>query len=223
LTLSLPAYRVTLKAPGTPTASTANACAATTVNNQYQINSTAKRIWARNVAPTNLLDSNSSAISSTDLTDVDYLFGKVTFASSHGSTVYVDVTHLPLSAVAGAQSLTLSGTRDLLDDTDFTSTGFRSRTPGLMDISLTISRWDALDQEWAKRLLSSEVNSTSLSTGSNELVVEIRPESTGKYAVGYFRLETEALSGDVGGLEQSDLTLQLDDEPGVAAFKWSDQ
>lgn len=222
--MGTPGYKISLKAPGTPTASTGNyfnLVAGTTKT--YQIASTAKRVLARNVSPSAFKESTGgTTIGGSDIASVDYLFGKVTFSSTHTTQIVGTVTHLPLSVVAGANSMTLNCSRELLDDTDFSSTGFRSRAIGIADVSLSISRYDTLDQEWAHRLLSTSVLSTALSTGANELVVEIRPESTGKYAVGFFRLENENLSGDVSGLEGSELSLQLDGDS-RADFKWSDQ
>lgn len=101
-----------------------------------------------------------------------------------------------------ANSASLNLTSDLLDDTDFTTTGFRSRVVGLRDwnVSMTVL-WDSSDQSvkdlrdaWLKR---QKVNVRYLTDGSN-----------GWAGDGY--VESFSLSGDVGGLEQADVTIQPD-------------
>ena len=99
-----------------------------------------------------------------------------------------------------ANSASLNLTSDLLDDTDFTTTGFRSRVVGLRDwnVSMTV-RWDSANQPikdirdaWLKR---QKVSIRYLVDGTN-----------GWQGDGF--VESFSLSGDVGGLEQVDVSIQ---------------
>lgn len=213
--MGTPAYKVKLRASGTPTASTGNTFSPTSVTNQYQIGSTTRRVWDRKVTPSNLKDANSSAISSTDISSVDYLFGKITFNTTHGATVTADLTYLPMSstAVAGANSFTLTQSAELLDDTDFSTTGFRSRVLGLRDTTLSISSWTPLNFYFWDAFVET--------TGSTVIVVEIQTESTGPIGRGFFKLSQDSYSGDIAGLEQEDIELSVD-ASSKASFAWSD-
>lgn len=217
--MSVPGYRVNLKRSGSPTATTGESLSpdGSIVNNRYQIDATSKRVWDRFTQPT-FFTSTGGTISSTEVDDVNYLFGKVTFKSSQGSNPTADVTYFPMSDIGGANSFTLTQTSDLLDDTDFTSTGFRSRKVGLHDISMSISRWvpSSTSLDFWKNFIGT--------TGSTEIVVEIQTESTGPFARGFFVLSDDSRSGDVGSLETEDIELSLEAPVGTKGipFGWSD-
>lgn len=213
--MSTPGYRVSLKRTGSPTATTGETFNATTVANEYQIDTASKEILDRSVTPSGFKTSTGGSISSTELSDVNYLFGKLTFNTSHSSAITADVTHLPSQTIAGANSFTLNHVGDVLDDTDFDSTGYRSRTLGLRDVNLSVTRWDSLEMKYFNELVKS--------SESNEVVVEIDPdsESTGPIARGFFKVESENRSGDVGSLEQAELSFQVDGDD-KAAYRWSD-
>mgnify|MGYP006428996583 CR=1 FL=1 len=214
--MSVPGYRINLKRSGSPTATTGESFSADGTN-RYQIDATGKRVWDRFTTPT-FKDSGGTTISSTEVKSVDYLFGRVTFKSTQGTGLTGDVTYLPMSDIGGANSFTLNQTADLLDDTDFSSTGFRSRKVGLHDISMSVSRYTpsstALDF-WKNYIGRA---------GSTEIVVEIQTETTGPFARGFFVLSQDSRSGDVGSLESEDIELSLEAPVGADAppFGWSD-
>jgi predicted secreted protein len=97
-------------------------------------------------------------------------------------------------------TLTLAG--DLLDDTDMSSTGFRSKTIGLQDWSLAApSNFDTSNvaltvarQAWQSR---------------TRVLMRYLPNGTAGFQ-GIAFVETYTLSGDVGGLETVDINLQAD-------------
>lgn len=101
---------------------------------------------------------------------------------------------------ANAASLTLAG--DILDDTDFSSTGYRSRILGLRDwsISGTINYDD-----------SSVVVGTLRSAWLNRTRLDVRylPNGTQGFS-GQVQVESLDLSGDVGSLESMDFSCQAD-------------
>jgi hypothetical protein len=211
-------YLATLRLSGTPTATTANAMTALTGTISFQITSTARRVWDRTVAPT--FAKTASTISSTDISSLDYLFGKVVFKSTHAGSVTIDLTHLPMASIAGANNYNLTQTVDVLDDTTILSTGFRSKKMGLHTVSLSVGRWDTNDLDFSNYLIGSTV-SPGITAGT-PIVVEVNPGGSSLTARGWFVIESESKSGDVGGLEAGDVSLQLDGDT-IAAFKWSDQ
>lgn len=99
---------------------------------------------------------------------------------------------------ANSASLTLAG--DLLDDTDFTSTGFRSRVVGLRDWNASVTiLWDGAST------ITDVVRDAWLN--ASRLDIKYLPNGTKGFA-GTAYVETFSLSGDVGGLEQVDVTFQ---------------
>jgi len=164
------------------------------------------RVWDRDAAFS--FKHGSTAIPSSQVNNVDYLFGKVTFSVPKGSSAIVKASgkFLPTTAVAGAHGYNINISSELLDDTDFLSTGYRSRTSGLKDVNVTVNRWDSASTEFFNLI----------NTGGSA-VVEIVPSGSSIAARGFFIVESENRSGDVASLEAADITLQLD-ESTAAAF-----
>lgn len=110
--------------------------------------------------------------------------------STEGSSLFVE---LP----ATSANLNLAG--DVLDDTDLTSTGFRSRILGLRDWSISApSNFAPANTAWAK-VRNAWLNRTLLT-------VQYLPDGTNGYQ-GTAWVETFSHSGDVGGLETVDISL----------------
>ena len=107
-----------------------------------------------------------------------------------GSTVF---TELP----ATSATLTLAG--DALDDTDITSTGFRSRIIGLLDWNVAApSNFEAANQAF--------IDVRTAFFARTKLVVRYLPDGTNGFQGDCF-VETFSHSGDVGGLETVDISL----------------
>ncbi len=216
-------YNAVLKRSGFETAMTAEAMSTVagsteTAGTHWQIDDATKEIFVRTVIQGFL--NGASTISSTDIVDINYLFGKVIFNTTYPSAA-VNVTgqFFPTSNIAGAHAYTLTQQNDVLDDTDFTSTGFRSKVMGLQTVDLSVTRWDSLDLEFIHDILGT----TTGRDARIPLVAEIQPGGgSNPVARGYFVMEAENRSGDVSGLESADVSLQLDGNS-AAAFRWSDQ
>lgn len=221
--MALAGYLTKVRISGTPTVSTGSSLSTaggTSTAPVWSIDSTVREIFDRSQAPA--FFAGGSTISSTAIRDINYLFGKVTFNSTTvigNGVATIDVTYMPMTSVAGANSYSLTQTQDVLDDTDFTSTGFRSKHMGLADVNLTISRWDTNDIEFMHRLLGSSTGSTLT---SKPLVAEVNPGGSTFTARGWFILGSESRGGDVASLEASDLTMEIDGNP-ASAFRWHDQ
>lgn len=185
-----------------------------------EMNSTARQVWDRTLVPTFRIGSSvGSTISSTTVIDINYVFGRTTFNSTFaGGVVSVVGQYMPMAVAAGAHTYTLSQTADVLDDTDFTSTGFRSKNVGLFDVSLTLNSWEPLSTQFREILVAS---STSARRGQ-PIVGEVNPGGSSLFARGWFVVENDSLSGDVSGLEEASISLQIDGN-NEDDFRWSDQ
>jgi len=210
----LAGYTTTVKMTGTPTAMSSEAMSTnSTAANTYKVTTATKRIFDR-AASFSFFEATTTggraAIAAGDISAIDYLFGKVTFSSTQSEPVTVSGNYLPATNVAGANTYGMDMTRELLDRTDFTSTGFRQRHPGLVDVSLTVSRFDSVDLTFINA-----INSTQT------VVCEVRPGGTGSSEAGrgFFLVESENRSGDISGLETGELSFQLDGSS-EGAFSW---
>jgi predicted secreted protein len=107
-----------------------------------------------------------------------------------GSTVWLECP---------ANNATLTLNADVLDDTDMTSTGFRSRIIGLRDWSISIPSWYDDTNTALTTLRSAWLARTKLD-------VQYLANGTSGFQGTCF-VESFSLSGDVGSLEQADVSL----------------
>ena len=97
-----------------------------------------------------------------------------------------------------ANSATLNIGRTLLDDTDFTSTGWISRLAGLKDYSLNVSCM------YGSTNTALGILRTALMAGT-KVDMKYLPNGTAGF-VGRVQVETYNLSGDVAGLETVEIS-----------------
>lgn len=201
--MSVASYLTKIKLSGVTTVMTQQATSNTTaLPLVYQIDSTARRIWDRGVSLTFFEQTGSSleaAIPSSEIANVNRLFGKVTFNTSQSGSVSVSGNYFPVSNVAGANNYSLNINRVLLEDTDFATNGWVSRKENLLDVIGSISRWDTLNNDFYD-LINSGVPA----------IVDIIPGGQSLAARGYFLIESDVKSGDVAALEASDISFSLD-------------
>ena len=101
---------------------------------------------------------------------------------------------------ATSATLTLAG--DALDDTDITSTGFRSRIIGLQDWNISApSNFESTNQAF--------IDVRTAFFARTRLTVQYLPNGVVGFEGACF-VETFSHSGDVGGLETVDITLVAD-------------
>lgn len=183
----------------------------------YQVTDTAKRCFDRNTAIT--FEDNGSPVSANDIAEIDWLFGRVTFATGYTVTGPVTVTgnYLPLTQVARANAFTLTQTANPIDDTDFETAqgnqGHRTFIYGLKTVSLDLTGIYASSNAY-RALLASR----------SELVIEINPDGNAKSrARGFFKPMSTGQSGEVGDQEAETVTFNLsvpDQENVPTPFKW---
>lgn len=194
-------YQATVKKVGSPTSFTTQAC--TLVSGKtYQINDTSKRIWNRAQAITvfdNAVDHTA------DVDNIDFLFGKVTFKASYTVTGAVTVTgfSFPVSALGSIRGFTLTQNCDAIDDTDYATAqangGYRTHTPGLRTVAIELPG------------IFAQVNGmAALLEARSEVIIEVNPDGNSKsIARGFFRPINTRQSGNVGALEEENVTFNL--------------
>lgn len=195
-------YKATVKKGGTPVTMTAEAT--TLVSGKtYIITATTKRL----IDP---LTAVVVKISGSDVTsnvqDINYLTGEVTFKSSYtpASAPTIDGKYVPLADLAGYRNFTLSMKAAELDSTDIPTArangGYATRDPaGLKSVSLELSG-----------IYKSANGFTALLDGRSYYVIEICPDGSDKsVARGLFKLRVQGMSGEVGQLEEERVTFQL--------------
>lgn len=189
-------YNTTVKKGGTATAFTTEACGNVS-GNQFQITDTAKRIWDRATLPTFYEDA--VPIASSDVSDIDYFTGKVTFATSKSGAVTVTGKYIPVTAIAGVDSVSVSLGGAVHDDTPFNSAGFHTRLYGLRDVSVNLGRFDDLSKDLYNLLLNRTI-----------VLLEVQPGNSGAYMRGWFYMESNNINTEVDGVVKTDVVLQLD-------------
>ena len=198
------AYLVTIKSSGTPTVFL-NATTTNISGNVYQINATTRRILDPNTTPAIKIGS----LTVTTGFVIDYLFGLVTFTNPPTGAVSVSGRYMPVTNVGGCYEYSLDIGGDMLDKTDLSSTGYRSKQLGMNDVSITLSRYDDL----------SKIFKTSRQDRENVLI-EIRPDSS-DIIRGWFVIDSTSSSADVSSLESESITLQLAENPiPNSTFSW---
>jgi hypothetical protein len=170
--------------------------------NTYQIDTDSKQVWNR--LSTFTFYEDSVEISSSDISSIDYLFGKVTFSTSKTGSITVDGDYLPTSLIAGGYEATMNRTNQLFTSTDQSNAGFETKETGIKDVNITVSRFDDLSGDFV----------TILNSGT-PIVVEFAPVSTKVYR-GWFILSGKDQTIDVNALIEDTLTFDLsgDDEEG---------
>ena len=199
-------YNTVVKRSGTSTSFTSESMTATSETNQFQIDDTTKEVWDRTVAPTFYEDG--SPISDSDIENINYLFGKVTFATSKSGAITVDGNYFPVQEVACAKSYTLDQSLNLEDSTCYdNNNGYRQYTSTLYDVSASITRWvtemtelEALNSIWRNK---------------EEIILEIQPAGVETFR-GYMLIESDALNGDIESLEEQEISFQANGQDGTA-------
>jgi len=210
-------YVATVKATGSPTAFTAEAT--TLVSGKtYKITNAVKNIWNRLVPPT--VKDNGVTVTGTNIESIDYLFGQVTFASGYTVTgpITFDGSYLPSTQIASANTFTLTQTAATIDTSDFISAqsngGYMDSDYGLKTVSLQLKGFFNVSNGFLAAV-----------QGRGEVVVEISPDGSGNaVARGFMKPVTMDQSGNVGALEEQDITYQLsvpDQADVISPFTWS--
>lgn len=210
-------YIVKLMKGGTPLVLTAEAMSLVS-GKTYIITNTAKQLI--DIGTTVVVFDN--AIDHTaDVESINFLTGEVTFKAAYTVTAPVTITgaYVPLTAIAGARTFTLTQTKTANDNTTIpiakANGGWRTfdSASGLKTVGLEIGGiYDA-----------SNAFRTALQTRAL-IYVEINPDNSNlSVARGVFKYTGRNQSGDVGALEEEGVTLSLNVPQGdiwLKPFGW---
>lgn len=204
--MSTAGYQAKFKKSGTSTSFTDEAMSVVT-GNTYQIDTDSKQVWNR--LSTFTFYEDDVAILSSDISSIDYLFGKVTFETSKTGSITVDGGYLPMADIGGAYEATLNRTNQVNTCTDISNTGFEMKKTGIKDVTITVSRYDDLSSDF-----------DTIITAGNPVVVEFTPVPTKIYR-GWFVLSGKDQSIDINSLIDGSLTFDLSgsDEEGKTFSK----
>jgi len=122
--------------------------------------------------------------------------------AAYNKSVYITTTGGSTWNEIPGTNASLSMGGDLLDDTDFLSTGYRSRIIGLRDYTVSVTANYGSTSSAINLLKTAWLNRTRL---------DFRYLPTGSDGwSGKCQVESLDISGDVGGLEQVDVSLVAD-------------
>ena len=207
-------YVATFNKSGTSTSMTGEAMSLVS-GTTYKIAAATKNVWDHTTTFT--IYDGVTDITSTNVTSIDHLFGRVTLTAPPSGAVTVTGYYLPMTSVGTAREFSLTMNTEAVDTTDFATAsangGFSTFIAGLRTVSLDASGFFATGNLF-KTLL----------TGRSELVVEINPDGADLSAArGFFRATSTGQTGDVGGNEDESITFELSvpsDSDVVTPFKW---
>lgn len=157
---------------------------------------------------------DENPIAESDILDVNSVTGTVTFASDKTGDITASGRFIPLQTfVLGVTQYSVELGGDILDSTHLAQTstdgGYRGRTYGLRDVSVSLTRHDDLSGTFKDKWRASERVLLELTTAGGKQVIR-----------GWFVIEAPNSSGEVSGLEEEALSFQLARSKGTN-FTWS--
>lgn len=170
----------------------------------YQITNTAKRLMDRATVPT-ILDGVTDVTAQVE--SVDFLFGIIYFKSTYTVVGAITITgkYFPTVQLGAIRGFTLTQTAATIDEGDYDAVqangGYKIMAPGLQDVSLSV-----------QGVYNSTYDMIALLESRAEMLIEINPDGqewNGSIARGFFRPTSDKLSGNVGALEQEDISFTL--------------
>lgn len=207
-------YRSKILRSGESTAMTDESLSQVDSSQTYEVGDASRSVWNWNVDLT--VDDNGYPVSDSDIEEIDYLFGRVTFVSGYTVSGPVTVTgeYFPTSEYGRANSFSLTQSADTTDTTSFevaqANGGFNTFRPTLLTADLELTAFYRTDNEFFADLKARD-----------EFVVEIDLDGSGETkARGVYKVGTTSQSGDVGGDEEQTLNLTLAVPEGVTPFSW---
>ena len=207
-------YRSRILRSGESTAMTDEALSQVGSSDTYEINDSTKSLWNWNIDL--IVEDSGAAVDDEDIEDIDYLFGRITFASDYTVSGPVTVTgeYFPTAEYGRANSFSLTQSADTTDTTSFevaqANGGFNTFRSTLLTADLELTAFYRTDNEFFEDLKARE-----------EFVVEIDLAGNGEtVGRGIYKVNDTSQSGDVGGDEEQNLNLTLSVPEGVTPFRW---
>ena len=206
-------YNVALKEAGDPVAFTDEAMEQED-GQTYIITDRTKSLW--DFAAGVSISDAGAAVDSSDISEIDFIMGRVTFVDTYTVTGPVTATgdYRPTTEFGKANSLTLTQSADTIETGSFesvkASAGRQDFEPTLLTASLELEGFYFEDNTWFQIL-----------TERDDLIVEIDLANDGKSVVrGFFKVSSDSQSGDVGGDETESVSLVLSVPEDQVPYSW---
>lgn len=195
-------YKAQLKLGGTPVIITDEPLTELSPK-VFRITNALKRVLSAN--HTVVVRNSANAIVS--VLKTNYLEGVFQIDNIFSFDLPLEVTayYIPLEYIAGAKEYSLEIGGDVLDDSSFhpdettLNAGYRTKINGIHDISCSFSRFN---NSTNKKLLEAKI-------AKSPVFVSINPGASSTLIKGWFQIETDSFSGDIGALEDEALSLVL--------------
>lgn len=178
-----------LKVSGAPTAMADEATTATG-NLVYQITNAVKRVLDRDTPPT----VEDGAVPTVEPYTVNYLSGKITFATATARTITITGKYLPMSVAAYANAYNRAEECNIFEGTPF-ATAYKTRVPGLKSMSGALTNLNVLDTVFNAALIA-----------GIPIVIEDATISTEEPNRVWAMLEQSEIAAAVDGLQQQTVT-----------------
>lgn len=196
-------YQATVKKTGASTGLTGGGEATTLVSTRvYQITNTAKRV----IDPATALTVKDGASDVTaQVQDIDFLNGIVTFKNSYTVVGAITVTgnYLPLASLCKLRGFTLTMQADAVNNTD----NCTAQSNGGYMTSFAGMRTAKLE---AQGIYDSTNAFVAALNARSTFVIEICPDGGGdSVARGFFMVTNDKMSGNVGALEEENISFDL--------------
>lgn len=166
---------------------------------QFQVTDAARRLFHPGTQVSAFLAVDGGEVG---IASIDYFNGIVTLTEAPAEAIELDFAYVTKAAIGGSREYSYELGGDVLDSTSFAlaqaNGGFRTRAYGLHDVSVSISRNDDLSQKFVDHKMAREM-----------VYIEVTPGGSGATLKGWFLLETDSHTGDLGALEGEDLTFNL--------------
>jgi len=180
----------------------------------YRVDDTTKNVW--DWSATTTVYDNGTPVADGDIEEINYLFGEVTFVSGYSVTgpITADGSYFTMSTYGRANNFSLTQSADTTDTTSFEDAqangGFNEFRATLLTADLELSGFYRSSNDGFGDL-----------GDRNEFVVELDVAGDGtSIARGVYKVSSYNQSGDVGGDEESTLSLTLAIPEGVKPFGW---
>lgn len=186
-----------IKISGAATTMTAEATT-TADDTVYQITNAVKHVLDRDTPPTVLDNGAATAEAYT----VNYLNGKITFATADAGRGPITVTgmYLPMSVAAYAHSMSRGEAVTLFDATVFGATNIKRKT-GLKSASGTLAQFDVVDNTYVDALAA-----------GNPIVIEDRSTSISEPNRAWALLNSTQLTAAINGMQDMTIAWTSRDE-----------
>ena len=198
----------------TPTAFTGESMSQVDSSQTYRIDDTTKNVW--DWTSTVTISDSGTPIDSSNIEEIDYLFGEVTFVTGYtpSGAVTADGDYFTMSTYGRANNFSLTQNADTTDTTSFEDAqangGFNEFRATLLSADLELSGFYRSSNDGFGEL-----------GDRNEFVIELDVAGDGtSLARGIYKVGSYSQSGDVGGDEESTLSLTLAVPEDVKPFGW---